>query len=67
MNGKSLAILLAASLYRSPFPIKPEEHSTVHLAPVACELGGCLWSAAGCEKRAIPHMVAELWLRTPLH
>jgi len=35
--------------------------------PVACALRLALRSSIACTENAIPHMVAELWLRTPLH
>ena len=40
----------------------------VHSLCVLCDLCSVLASRSRvCGKSAIPHMVAELWLRSPLH
>ena len=52
----------------APFSIKHSSRSTSWVvclvrARCACRIGACSIEAG----KAIPHMVAELWLRTPLH
>jgi hypothetical protein len=59
--------VLEAMHNRSPFAIKPSGAHTIHCALAWCASRLALRSSIACTENAIPHMVAELWLRTPLH
>ena len=66
LNKPCCGGVLAATHNRSPFAIKPQEH-TLHCALVVCFRSGCSGVRPSTTENTIPHMVAELWLRMPLH